>query len=485
MAIIAGVTVNWVVSPRIITVPVTETEVTIFDLQDTLLDLEDSEEGIVWPYLREFSGGEDLGGGVSVGYTMELQNAQLQFAARPTPVETGTCTANDTSGTVLTAAAGTFITSGIQRGDTVYNSTTGSMAAIISVDSETQLTSQPLAGGSRTDWQNTDGYKLYPNVQCSITGGNLVAVDAGGSPIDPVFQSPNTQVVRTSASSATNLSQQALEQALFTEGVVVDTVNGSPGTGYVGNDPIGSRKAPSNNMADAKTIADTRGVRTFRVANNLTLDTLDFSSGYTFVGDSPNYILQANASADVTSCTMLLLDLSGELDGLNLVKDCTVGAVTNASGFFEQCAFKSTVTLSGDLYLFDCYSQVAGSGYPTFNTGTHDFVTRDFRGSYGLTGMTGGDHSNGLSGGRLLLDATCTGGTCHVRSQPFEIIDNSNGTTVLDETESEKTRDIHVAHFNRRRHDTVANTITIYASDNTTPLHVFDADDALTDITPQ
>lgn len=45
--------------------------------------------------------------------------------------------------------------------------------------------------------------------------------------------------------------------------------------------------------------------------------------------------------------------------------------------------------------------------------------------------------------------------------------------------------DIHVAHFNRRKHDSTANTITIYAADKVTPLHVFDADDNLTDISPQ
>ena len=44
---------------------------------------------------------------------------------------------------------------------------------------------------------------------------------------------------------------------------------------------------------------------------------------------------------------------------------------------------------------------------------------------------------------------------------------------------------IYRANFNRRKHDSVLNTITIFDTDGVTPLYVFDVDDALTDITPQ
>ena len=58
MAIISGVTIDFTLSPRVITIPTTETAVTITDLQDTLLDLEDDDEGILHPHLRNTSGGE-------------------------------------------------------------------------------------------------------------------------------------------------------------------------------------------------------------------------------------------------------------------------------------------------------------------------------------------------------------------------------------------------------------------------------------------
>ena len=85
MSIISGVTVNWAASPRIITIPSPIVEVTIEDLNDTLQDIEDNEEGIAFPKLRDASGKEDLGGGVLVGLTVKLINAKVKFADRSAP----------------------------------------------------------------------------------------------------------------------------------------------------------------------------------------------------------------------------------------------------------------------------------------------------------------------------------------------------------------------------------------------------------------
>ncbi len=67
---------------------------------------------------------------------------------------------------------------------------------------------------------------------------------------------------------------------------------------------------------------------------------------------------------------------------------------------------------------------------------------------------------------------------------------NSAGKQIIVESSLDTTQDLYLtklyqAHYNRRNHNKVANTITIYAADNITPLYVFDAPDDLTDITPQ
>lgn len=203
MAIIPGVTVNWELSPRVITIPVAQTSVTVEDMQDTLLDLEDDEQGMLFPHLRNTSGGEDLGGGVSVGWTMELQNAVIAFAPRTTRAANGTATTADTAGTKLIDSAATFITSGVTAGATIINFTIQSVTTVISVDSETQLTHYALVDGTRNDWLVGDVYKVWNEIQTEIKGGNTVAVDGVGASISPIRPTFGTQVLKTSSSSAT------------------------------------------------------------------------------------------------------------------------------------------------------------------------------------------------------------------------------------------------------------------------------------------
>ncbi len=86
MAKISGVAVDFIASPRIITIPDTITEVTIQDLHDTIRDIEDDiHNGLQYQKLVSSAGKEDLGGGTLVGITMTLQNAKLAFAERSGP----------------------------------------------------------------------------------------------------------------------------------------------------------------------------------------------------------------------------------------------------------------------------------------------------------------------------------------------------------------------------------------------------------------
>lgn len=203
MTIRTDVNINTGVSPRIITVEAPSTEITIQDLHDTLRSLEATSIYMDDPPFIDTAGLENLGGTLSVGLTSTLQNMQLQFEGRTTALETGTCTSDDSTGQSLTASGGLFVTKLVARGDIVFNSTTAAMATVLSVTSETNLTSQLLSGGSRATWLNTDTYAIYQNVQCTVLGGNLVAVDEAGSPIPAILGSANTDTILALSSSAT------------------------------------------------------------------------------------------------------------------------------------------------------------------------------------------------------------------------------------------------------------------------------------------
>jgi len=85
MAFRGDITVDWSVSPRIITVASPSTEIVIQDLHDTLRTLEAQSSGMDEAPIISSAGKESLGGGVAVGLTSTLLNAQLAFEARPGP----------------------------------------------------------------------------------------------------------------------------------------------------------------------------------------------------------------------------------------------------------------------------------------------------------------------------------------------------------------------------------------------------------------
>lgn len=126
MSIISGTTVNWGVSPRIITIPQSYgVTVSAEDLLDTLQDIEDSEQGMAFLRLHDASGHETLSSTEQVALTIKLVNAKLEFADRTSPTV------------------------------------------------------------------------------CSVTGGNLVAVDANNNAMDAIEFSDNVVVMLKSSSSGT------------------------------------------------------------------------------------------------------------------------------------------------------------------------------------------------------------------------------------------------------------------------------------------
>ncbi len=105
MALRNDISINWDVSPRIITVNSPSVEITMQDLYDTLRDRETiqiDEQRII-----AGAGKEPLGGGVLVGLTLTLNNALLAFEARPGPTYTqcnvsgGNLVAVDSNGDAL------------------------------------------------------------------------------------------------------------------------------------------------------------------------------------------------------------------------------------------------------------------------------------------------------------------------------------------------------------------------------------------------
>jgi len=92
MPVLTGIEQDYDPSPRVTVVLAPRVSFDAQDVVETIRKIEDSFRGMSETKLVDASGKEDLGGGVNVGITYQLQDDQVQFEDRQTPVETGTIT---------------------------------------------------------------------------------------------------------------------------------------------------------------------------------------------------------------------------------------------------------------------------------------------------------------------------------------------------------------------------------------------------------
>jgi len=272
--------------------------------------------------------------------------------------------------------------------------------------------------------------EFTPDAQWSVrlegSNNNMGDVEAG------ILVQNQVQVIPTNSAGLIDL--EILTSSAYQGKVVVSQTRGQAGT----SKPIGTFERPSNNTDDALVIAMNEGLPEFLFTETMTVADGDFSLGYNFVGTSPNNVITLAEPADVTNCNFSNVTLVGELDGLNLVERCSIGTVTKLSGFIEKSALQATSTLSGTTFFAECYSQAPGMGYPTISTGAEVIMVRDHHGSLGIDGMTSGVHTIEIYGGRMVIEAGCTGGTIYYRGSQFQDIeDNSGGAvTLIDQTDA-------------------------------------------------
>ena len=205
MTVRNDIDVEWWRSPRIIMVEAPSTTISIQDLVDTLRSIEDELINLDDQSLLDASGKEPLGENLKVGITVKLNNAQLAFERRLSSVHTATATNitqyDDLPGQILEDTNAHFLSYGLKAGDSVVNITDGSCADIIDVINDTRLRHYPLVDGTFTEWDIGDTYKLFPIFLCTVTGGNLVAIDVDGNAINPIVPSAYVSASKESATS--------------------------------------------------------------------------------------------------------------------------------------------------------------------------------------------------------------------------------------------------------------------------------------------
>lgn len=441
MATRTDVSVEYNSSPRVVEVAAPSVEMVMQDWVDTLRKQEDSFQGMAFTKLLNASGKEDLGGGVLVGITAASQDTLLAFEGRTTPAETGTVTSNPGSPIAGRDAfidtAALFQTANVARGSLVINFTDNSIAEVYSVDSETQLTTKTLVNGIGNTFDAADVYHIFNVVQCNATGGNLTAVNTVPATISPILPTAFTQIILTASSSATTSNLESLEAATFQGGVAISVATGTAGTAF----PQGTREFPVNNMTDAKTISDARGLSKFFVLDNLTVTGIDLSNEFHhFIGDRPGVLLTLDVSANLTGNNFTDLTLSGVMGGNNVCTNCIIFiSITEVSGRMVNCGFAiAAIGLNGRLTVVDGY--IIGAFAPNFTVGLgNELINFGFRGDISIGGVEDGIALVDLNAGRLLIQSSCTGGTIRITgTYTDKPTDNSTGSSIKDESISFK-----------------------------------------------
>lgn len=241
-----------------------------------------------------------------------------------------------------------------------------------------------------------------------------------------------------SANSAGLQDLNSLQAASFAGAVALDVTSQFTGTVF----PVGVRATPVNNLADAISIAQQRGLHDIQILSDMTMSAGDASEGFKFIGDSPVKVaLTLNAGVDVTNCEFESLTVGGTLDGTNTFRDCHIGDVTFFNGSIHECSLSGVITLGGTAQaeIYDSWSGVPGGGAgqtPEIAMGGtgQDLLIRNYAGGLELTGCTAAaDASIDMSSGRVIVDNTNTAGAFWIRGIA-DVFDASAGTVVNDLT---------------------------------------------------
>ena len=248
---------------------------------------------------------------------------------------------------------------------------------------------------------------------------------------------------KTSDSAIQNI--ELLEFSSFQNQVTIDVNNGTAGTTF----PQGTVEAPVNNLADALTIASSRGLNRLHFKSNYTFLSGDNVAGYELSGEAPSRTtLTFNSGSVTTGVELIDATVEGFLGAIAAAEDCHFGNITGTSNLIGReinifrTLFDGTITLSsgfgGQIQLLNCFSGVAGSNTPIFdiNGADVDIVVRNYSGGAEIRNFSNNAGQAGsldFHSGQLILDSTCTNGTLTVRGR-CKITDNSAGTTVNDET---------------------------------------------------
>jgi hypothetical protein len=224
--------------------------------------------------------------------------------------------------------------------------------------------------------------------------------------------------------------------------IYIDILNGAAGTVEFVNGTITN---PVDNIADARTIADSLNITRYECASGSVI-TLDQEFART-IWTGAGYVVDLNGQ-DVGGIRVNNAFVLGTNTGtvLKLFRNCNISTITGDNMSFIDCALVGTVTASGGGTLAASNSFSNTDGVIDFSTSANQTVNI-LHHSGPLTvsnlGNTGTDIFNfdGMSPGTtgITFDASCTGGTANIAGIT-KLTNNGSGITINDDARIDVTQ---------------------------------------------
>lgn len=261
---------------------------------------------------------------------------------------------------------------------------------------------------------------------------------------DAVWDELLTGATHNISTSAGRRLRQVVDVGVYEGGQVwIDTINGVAGTVNYENGTVDN---PSDNIADATTLANAVGITRFKIAPNSSFTLASGYTGFNFSGDGKWTL--ALGGQQLNKTTIIHASISGICTSTNEphFEHCEINTVTLPTCIVQYSAIKSTITLSGaGDYIFDsCYSGVAGAGTPVIDfgaaVGNTNLNMRHYSGGVEIQnmGQLGTDKMSLEGNGQLIINANCTGGSISLRGN-FKVTDNSGGAVTITKDDNSAT----------------------------------------------
>jgi len=270
--------------------------------------------------------------------------------------------------------------------------------------------------------------------ECVMTGGNVLANDVSGNKMYPVEPSTNVFADRDLSANATinTIEVSGIAQEMVYDGMVyINADTGVAGTAY----PIGTLAQPSNNLADAITIASGYNIHKLILQDDLTL-TMPLN-GFHIKGDGSPTVNLNNQLTNGT--TFETCEVTGTQNGsFTIFINARIGELDNFAGMMTGCFFLNNTPIKIQSHISsvisDCRSGVAGSGSPCFDY-SNGFITMNMRAYSGGIKVINSTNAENTStyefiAGKFNFDTTNTLGSFRIRGVVDTTNISSGGATV-------------------------------------------------------